>query len=86
MVLANSPRVSSTIRMKLKSWLIYWGARIQQIANSFKRCDIKVCLAETVHASWGFLGGADRTVGGALLFDLTLAIRAQVSLICMICV
>ena len=75
---SKTQRISSAVRLKMKGWLGYWGARIQQIANAFKRCEIKVCLAETVHASWGFLGGTQKTIGGALLFDLTSAIRSQV--------
>ena len=66
--------------MKIKSWLIYWGARMQQIAASFERPGIQVCLAETVHAAWKKLGMTSMSLGAAVLFDLSTSLRSQVRL------
>lgn len=62
----------------MKSWLIYWGARMQQIACSFPRPGIQVCLAETVHAAWRKLGMTQMSLGAAVIFDLSTTLRSQV--------
>ena len=76
---AASGKVSNAIGLKIKNSLVYWGARMQQIAASFSRCNIGVCLAKTVHASWLQLGMIKTSLGGAVLCDLSATIRSQVS-------
>lgn len=51
---------------------------MQQIAACFVRCNIGVCLAETVHAAWLQLGMTKLSLGAAVLFDLSAALRSQV--------
>jgi len=53
---------------------------MQQIAASFERPGIQVCLAETVHAAWKKLGMTSMSLGAAVIFDLTTALRSQVVL------
>lgn len=69
------------VAKKCNDWLVYWAARIHQVAHCFTRCGEKCNLSETVHASWAKRGGYGLSVGGSFAFDIVASIQVQVSFV-----
>jgi hypothetical protein len=73
------------VSKKCDSWLLYWGARMHQIAKCFVDSSERCNLSEAVHGRWFKTGGTNLSIGGAAAFDIVEAIQAQVNFLsCMI--
>jgi hypothetical protein len=75
---AKTYGLTPLLAKKIENWLVYWGARMHQIAECFPRPDDRACLAESIHGKWFKIGGVGLSVGGAAAFDYVEAVQVQV--------